>query len=234
MVRATPNSRSFPAVAPYSNSNQSPLGAVSVSGKRNFEARDKGAEIALRSQCDHSQRPSAARETANSAVFAKSQEISVRLRLRGGPGRTRTSNQAVIGCARRRYNRHPHQAPSDVPSARGHRVADGGVGGLPGSRATARRSARAQCRSNRLVLACHTPRSRFRVHRGSMRALNTRSSPVAPCTIATRMANHPRRLKRPLPIGQEAQPCVIMRWRIPSATCGSVRAMSVLAPNSRQ
>ncbi len=57
MVRATPNSWPFPAIAPHSN--LSLLGAVSVSGKRNFEARDKGAEIALGSRCGHSQRPSA-------------------------------------------------------------------------------------------------------------------------------------------------------------------------------
>ena len=45
MARATPNSQPFRAVAPHSN--QSRLGAVSVAGKRNFEARDKGAETAV-------------------------------------------------------------------------------------------------------------------------------------------------------------------------------------------
>ena len=53
-----PNGASTVA-APHSN--QSLLGAVSVAGKRNFEARDDGAEISLGSRCRHSQRPSAPR-----------------------------------------------------------------------------------------------------------------------------------------------------------------------------
>ena len=70
--------------------------AVSVSGKRNFTARDKGAEIArwIRLAVRRDQAP--ARKPADSGLFAKSREISVRLGLRGGPGRTRTSNQAVM------------------------------------------------------------------------------------------------------------------------------------------
>jgi hypothetical protein len=76
------------------HSNQSLLGAVSVCGKRNFEARDKGAEMAvgihLAARRDHAP----ARKPANSGLFAKSREISVRRRLRGGAGRTRTRRQA--------------------------------------------------------------------------------------------------------------------------------------------
>ena len=40
--------------------------------------------------------PAPARKPVNSAVFAKSREISVRVRLRGGAERTRTPNQAVM------------------------------------------------------------------------------------------------------------------------------------------
>ena len=65
----------FPAVAAHSN--RSLLGAVSVAGKRNFEARDKGAEMAvgihLAARRDHAP----ARKPANSGLFAKSREISV-------------------------------------------------------------------------------------------------------------------------------------------------------------
>ena len=72
----------FPAVAAHSN--RSLLGAVSVAGKRNFEARDKGAEMAvgihLAARRDHAP----ARKPGNSGLFAKSREISVRRRLRGG------------------------------------------------------------------------------------------------------------------------------------------------------
>ena len=56
----------FPAVAAHSN--RSLLGAVSVAGKRNFEARDKGAEMAvgihLAARRDHAP----ARKSANSAL----------------------------------------------------------------------------------------------------------------------------------------------------------------------
>jgi hypothetical protein len=82
----------FPAVAAHSN--RSLLGAVSVAGKRNFEARDKGAKMAvgihLAARRDHAP----ARKPANSELFAKSREISVRRRLRGGAERTRTACQA--------------------------------------------------------------------------------------------------------------------------------------------
>jgi hypothetical protein len=94
MVRATSNSRPFPAIAPHSN--QSLLGAVSVAGKRNFEARDKGAEMAVGIHLASRRDQAPARKPANSGLFAKTGEISVRHGLRGGPGRTRTSNQAVM------------------------------------------------------------------------------------------------------------------------------------------
>ena len=64
------------------------------SGKRNFEARDKGAEMAvgihLAARRDHAP----AGKPANSGLFAKSRVISVRRRLRGGAERTRTTCQA--------------------------------------------------------------------------------------------------------------------------------------------
>ena len=82
MVRATSNSWPFLAIAPHSN--QSPLGAVSVAGKRNFEARDKGAQMAvgihLAARRDHAP----ARKPADTGLFAKTGEISVRHGLRGG------------------------------------------------------------------------------------------------------------------------------------------------------
>ncbi len=37
---------------------------------------------------------------ASSGLLVENQEISVRARMRGGPGRTRTSNQAVMSAAR--------------------------------------------------------------------------------------------------------------------------------------
>jgi hypothetical protein len=58
-TRSIPTNSGQRTRGPSLHSNQSPLGAVSVAGKRNFEARDKGAEIALGSRCGHSQRPSA-------------------------------------------------------------------------------------------------------------------------------------------------------------------------------
>jgi hypothetical protein len=44
-----------------------------------------------------------ARIPASSGYFAMNREISVCERLRGGPGRTRTSNQAVMSLSRRKH-----------------------------------------------------------------------------------------------------------------------------------
>ena len=82
----------FPVVAAHSN--RSLLGAVSVAGKRNFEARDKGAEMAVGIHLAPRRDHAPARKPVNSGLFAKSREISVRRRLRGGAGRTRTRRQA--------------------------------------------------------------------------------------------------------------------------------------------
>jgi hypothetical protein len=88
-MRDAPNSGPFLAVAPHSN--QSLLGAVSVARKRNFEARDKGAEMAVGILLAARRDQAPARKPAGSGLFAKSREISVRVRLRGGVGRTRTT-----------------------------------------------------------------------------------------------------------------------------------------------
>ena len=103
----------FPVVAAHSN--RSLLGAVSVAGKRNFEARDKGAEMAvgihLAARRDHAP----AGKPANSGLFAKSREISVRRRLCGGAERTQTACQA-----RSLSNRSPSMPQHAGPgSARG-------------------------------------------------------------------------------------------------------------------
>jgi hypothetical protein len=114
---------------------------ISVSGKRNFEARDKGAEIALGSRCGHSQRPSAraparqfgrfrqkpgksthrdpapARKPVNSAGFAKSREISVRRRLRGGAGRSPTLGE-INGLQMVRVEITPLNAKEDFAATR--------------------------------------------------------------------------------------------------------------------
>jgi hypothetical protein len=63
-------------------------------GQRNFEARDKGAEMAVGIHLAACGDQAPARKRANSGLFAKSQEISVRVRLRGGAGRTQTRCQA--------------------------------------------------------------------------------------------------------------------------------------------
>jgi hypothetical protein len=42
------------------------------------------------------QRQNLASNSANSGLIARFREISVRTRMRGGPGRTRTANQIVV------------------------------------------------------------------------------------------------------------------------------------------
>jgi len=105
MARATPNSRPFRAVAPHSN--QSLLGAVSVAGKRNFEARDKGAEMAVGVHLAGRRDQAPARKPAGSGLFAKSLEISANVGGRGiaerlrDPACRRSSDQASRSLAAR-------------------------------------------------------------------------------------------------------------------------------------
>jgi carbon-monoxide dehydrogenase small subunit len=61
--------------------------------------RDKGAKTAREIQSAACRDKMRARIPASSGLLATSREISVYTRLRGGPGRTRTSNQAVMSAA---------------------------------------------------------------------------------------------------------------------------------------
>ena len=94
------------------------------SGKRNFEARDKGAEMAvgihLAARRDHAP----AGKPANSGLFAKSRVISVRRRLRGGAERTRTACQA--------RSRYRNRSPS-LPPIAGAGISRGYGGSVPRS-----------------------------------------------------------------------------------------------------
>jgi hypothetical protein len=58
--------------------------------------RDKGRERALEIQSTDCGDKTRARIPASSGLFALNREISVCVRLRGGAGRTRTSNQTII------------------------------------------------------------------------------------------------------------------------------------------
>ena len=69
---------------------------VSVAGKRNFQGKDKEAETALEIQGRRCRDKISLGNSANSGPIARFREISVRTRVRGGLGRTRTSNQAVM------------------------------------------------------------------------------------------------------------------------------------------
>jgi hypothetical protein len=67
-----------------------------LSGNAILRSRDKAAETAPEIQSRDRRDKMRARIPASSGLFATSREISVCTRLRGGAGRTRTSNQAVI------------------------------------------------------------------------------------------------------------------------------------------
>ena len=86
MVRATPNSPAFPS---------SGAAFEPVSASRGLCCRetvilqpDQGAEMAVGIQLAARRDQAPARKPAGSGLFAKSREISVRVRLRGGPGRS--------------------------------------------------------------------------------------------------------------------------------------------------
>jgi hypothetical protein len=70
--------------------------AVSVSGKREFPARDKRAGKAAKIRMALGRDDVHTRKPANSGLFIMNREISVCVGLRGGAGRTRTSNQTII------------------------------------------------------------------------------------------------------------------------------------------
>src|SRR5207302_3578950 len=62
-------------------------------GNAILRGRDKGAETAPEIPSTHCRDKMRARIPASSGLFALNREISVCVRLRGGPGRTRTGNQ---------------------------------------------------------------------------------------------------------------------------------------------
>jgi hypothetical protein len=81
-----------PAFEPSLYQHQSP-----PSGNAILQGRDKGPETAFAIQLTDYRDKMHARIAASSGLFALNREISVCAGLRGGVGRTRTSNQAVIG-----------------------------------------------------------------------------------------------------------------------------------------
>ena len=68
----------------------------SFRGKRDCEARDNSAKTARCPSLVSAETRTRAAEPANSGPFGSSEEISANARLRGGPGRIRTSNQTVM------------------------------------------------------------------------------------------------------------------------------------------
>ena len=68
----------------------------SSAGKRFFEARDARPQIATERSFSWWRLKASLNARAKSRVFGKPREISVSTRVRGGPGRTRTSNQTVM------------------------------------------------------------------------------------------------------------------------------------------
>jgi hypothetical protein len=66
------------------------------SGNAIFQGRDKDPETGPAIQSADCRDKMRARIAASSGLFALNREISVCVRLRGGAGRTRTSNQTII------------------------------------------------------------------------------------------------------------------------------------------
>ena len=73
---------------------ESPPETVSVSGKRDFEARDNSAKTTECPSFAAAETGTPTAEPANSGLFGSYQEISASARVRGGPERTRTACQA--------------------------------------------------------------------------------------------------------------------------------------------
>src|SRR5262249_875809 len=86
-------------------------------------ARDKGHQTSLNQRRQVSRAHAIARQPANSRLFAPLQEISPKAGVRGGPGRTRTSNQTVISRPLQRLSfgrdrdRPPHHRPAILTSS---------------------------------------------------------------------------------------------------------------------
>ena len=76
--------RTDPAFEPSLRQHRSPL-----SGNAILRGRDEGAETAREIQSTACRDKMRARIPASSGLFAMNREISVRSRMRGGPGRTR-------------------------------------------------------------------------------------------------------------------------------------------------
>ena len=91
---STPWAKELPSST--SHSNRSLRTEVSVAGKRNFQRGDKEAETTLEIQGRRCRDKITLGNSANSGLIARFREISVRTRVRGGAGRTRTPNQAVM------------------------------------------------------------------------------------------------------------------------------------------
>jgi hypothetical protein len=69
----------------------------SSAGKRNFEGRDKGTETASKLQGCRRRDKASLNNPANSGAIAESREISVSVKMRGGPERTRTPGTQFYG-----------------------------------------------------------------------------------------------------------------------------------------
>src|SRR5215813_13123447 len=67
-----------------------------ATGQPDFKGRDKSAEIPSKPKLVSVETTAPTAEPTNSRPFDRPREISATVRLRGGPGRTRTSNQAVM------------------------------------------------------------------------------------------------------------------------------------------
>jgi hypothetical protein len=95
MVKAARDARLPVALTQHSNRVSTPT-PVSTVGKRDFARQRQRPRKGPGNPIDRLQRQMGARMPASSGLFALNWEISVCAGLRGGVGRTRTSNQAVI------------------------------------------------------------------------------------------------------------------------------------------
>jgi hypothetical protein len=110
-----PKNLGMPLHAVASYSNESLLERVSVSRETEFCRQRQRREMALRIQFSPSQRPSARPQARG--LFAKSREISVRLRLRGGAGRSPTLGE-INGLQMVRVEITPLNAKEDFAATR--------------------------------------------------------------------------------------------------------------------
>jgi hypothetical protein len=80
---------------------ESPSATVSVAGKRDFQGGEKKPIRRPNHRSAVSETKRLFKSPADSGPFARLQEISANVGLRGGAGRTRTSNQIVMSKPRR-------------------------------------------------------------------------------------------------------------------------------------